>query len=262
MGNVERYGLLALFVLCALIVGVGIFGKDGTTVPDFERAKLERQVQPVPPEVLAKSNPRDGWEDTTNRKGSVDLNEGDDLRPVREDPAFDNVRGSSSLGEDHSGRKASFVPLDVPAKDTPNKIDTPLNVKTATREYVVKAGESYWVIAKNELGSPSAKNIELLRRLNPQYGETLPRNAKLVLPATAALTVSGGDTPQKQQDKPAAAGTVEYRVQKGDSLWKIAQKQLGSGTKENIDRIRRANPSLVGDRVDAGMAILLPLSSR
>ena len=60
MGNVERYGLLALFVLCALIVGVGIFGKDGTTVPEFERAKLREGVRPVPPDTRKST----GWQES------------------------------------------------------------------------------------------------------------------------------------------------------------------------------------------------------
>ena len=55
----------------------------------------------------------------------------------------------------------------------------------------------------------------------------------LSLTAALALSLAG----------PASAAS--YTVQKGDSLWKIAQEQLGSGTQWN--RIYEANKSAIRD---------------
>ena len=44
MGFVERYGLVVLFVLCALIVGVGIFADDGALSHAKETDQRARHV--------------------------------------------------------------------------------------------------------------------------------------------------------------------------------------------------------------------------
>ena len=55
---------------------------------------------------------------------------------------------------------------------------------------------------------------------------------------------------------PATASNKKYTVQKGDTLWSIAQKNYGDG--KQYKKIVSANPSIKGERVLAGQTITLP----
>ena len=55
---------------------------------------------------------------------------------------------------------------------------------------------------------------------------------------------------------PASASNKKYTVQKGDTLWSIAQKNYGDG--KQYKKIVSANPSIKGERVLAGQTITLP----
>jgi nucleoid-associated protein YgaU len=71
--------------------------------------------------------------------------------------------------------------------------------------------------------------------------------------------------PQKPQ-RPAAlasGGMKQYTVEPGDSLSRIAQRQMGANTKANRDAIVKANPSLQADpdRVIIGQTYNIPLTA-
>ena len=57
MLKIERYGLLALFALCALILGVGVFGGDGSEAawkPEMPpNSKAAGQLQETMAELFA-----------------------------------------------------------------------------------------------------------------------------------------------------------------------------------------------------------------
>ncbi len=53
------------------------------------------------------------------------------------------------------------------------------------------------------------------------------------------------------------AGTIEYVVEPGDSLWKIARKHYGDGDiKRIVDIILAANPTVDADHIKAGITVL------
>jgi nucleoid-associated protein YgaU len=53
----------------------------------------------------------------------------------------------------------------------------------------------------------------------------------------------------------AFVGSSVYIVQRGDNVWKIAEEQLGDGTR--CDEISTLN-TLVSNRIQVGMELLLP----
>ena len=55
---------------------------------------------------------------------------------------------------------------------------------------------------------------------------------------------------------PAAAGGASYKVQKGDTLWKIASSQYGDG--KQWQKICSANPGLTPETLKAGQTITIP----
>ncbi len=73
---------------------------------------------------------------------------------------------------------------------------------------------------------------------------------------TAAVERPPADARPAERRPPPGART--YRVQRGDSLWSIAQKVYGDANR-NVD-IRNANPGLIGpnDRLREGVVLILP----
>lgn len=128
------------------------------------------------------------------------------------------------------------TPLPEPTK-APQAIATPSerSVQTArprvsnaqTRSYTVKRGDSLWLISWKVLGDPN--RWDELAELNPQL-----ENPRLIYPGMRLAIPTGISAP----------GT--YHVQRGDSLWKIAEKTLGNGSRwreiYNINRPMVRNP--------------------
>lgn len=88
-------------------------------------------------------------------------------------------------------------------------------------EYTVQRGDTLWKIAQAQLGSGS--RYREIMELNGLTSEALTPGQVLRIPGSGS---GGSSTPS------APAPTYrEYTVQRGDSLWKIAQTQLGSGSR-------------------------------
>jgi len=107
----------------------------------------------------------------------------------------------------------------------------------------VKPGDSLWKLAASHLGD--GHRWQELLRLNPGLGnpELLEVGSQIVVPASLA---------------PSRAVT-QYTVRHGDTLWTIAQTQLGHGTAWSC--IAHANPDLRDENViQEGQVLLLPTS--
>ena len=115
---------------------------------------------------------------------------------------------------------------------------------TGPRIHVVRSGESFWTIAKNEYGNPSYYSH--LARANPKVDPsklkagmriTIPSKDDVVPRTIMTSTLMSGE-PQTIDE------TRQYRVQKGDSLSMIAKKLYGRP--DMADRIYQANRDVIG----------------
>jgi len=107
----------------------------------------------------------------------------------------------------------------------------------------VKPGDSLWKLAASHLGD--GHRWQELLRLNPGLGnpELLEVGSQIVVPASLA----------------ASRAVTQYTVRHGDTLWTIAQTQLGHGTAWSC--IAHANPDLRDENViQEGQVLLLPTS--
>jgi len=135
---------------------------------------------------------------------------------------------------------------------------------TAAHTYVVKKGDSLWKISK-------AENIsvgELSRANNLTKTSTLKVGQKLTVPvmakaektniATASMVPTPADATTVSPTTSAVtadAGTGNYTVKSGDSLWKIARLQNVS-----VTAIKQAN-SLSSDSLKVGQKLHIPTAT-
>lgn len=110
---------------------------------------------------------------------------------------------------------------------------------TGYETYTVKKGDTLWRIAQKQLGSGSRyKTIMQLNGLSSdklKVGQVLKIKGKTAQAQTAAYTT--------------------YTVKKGDTLWRIAQKQLGKGNRYR--EIMIAN-GLTSDKLKVGQILKIP----
>ncbi|PYT70150.1 MAG: hypothetical protein DMG39_16580 [Acidobacteria bacterium] len=139
----------------------------------------------------------------------------------------------------------------VPAPRTPRVLPAPPSARVAPAPaisgkltvVIVKPGDSLWKFAASRLGD--GRRWQELLSLNPGLSDpnVLKVGSEIVLPSSFAPP----RTPTK------------YAVRHGDTLWTIAQTQLGTGTAWAC--IAKANPDLLdANRIDPSKALLLPSS--
>ena len=112
----------------------------------------------------------------------------------------------------------------------------------AARTYVVKAGDSFWKIAKEQLGD-GMRYQELASYNKLRVDDVIYPGQVLKLPNASSST-------------PAAR---TYVVKAGDSFWKIADEQLGDGTR--YQELASYNKLDVSDVIYPGQVLKLPNSS-
>jgi nucleoid-associated protein YgaU len=138
-------------------------------------------------------------------------------------------------------------------------------------EYRVKEGDILWSIAESQLGNGA--HWQLIFEANKEVLKDNPNRLKtgmvLSIPPKPekkekpAVDLKGGKKPElKEEPVPAElAGKRTYRIKSGDSLWKIAEKELGNGMK--MDKIWEANKGRLKSKTDltVGTLIVLPEES-
>jgi nucleoid-associated protein YgaU len=102
---------------------------------------------------------------------------------------------------------------------------------------------------------PATPSI-LIQPMHPHVPPTLTRSNIFVKPVSPAATVR----PSKPQRAPSPATTATQKtvsVQSGDSLWKLAQENLGRG--QRWSELLAANPNIVNpNQIGAGTQLHLP----
>jgi nucleoid-associated protein YgaU len=241
MQPIERYGLVALLFLVVTVVAVVLWDKKS----DKDKAKL---AQTAPGTTLVQPQP-----------GAPELGSAQPTAPL------------GAPGKDLAQPTLAPAPAPNPTQ-APTSVTTPTLIAdpqdafathapasaAAATTYQVKRGDTLSSIAKSALGAAS-RYPEILA-LNPgldpnrmKIGQTiaLPNSsdARAVL-ASAPSTASAS--------KLSAPGT-SYKVRRGDSLWTIAQAQLGDG--DRYTEIAALNPRIDPQRLVVGTELRLPATS-
>jgi LysM repeat protein len=130
---------------------------------------------------------------------------------------------------------AVSTPAPAPATDASSTTGTVQEAPAAAQTYTVRSGDSLWAIAEHSLGDGARwPEIYELNHDRPQPGGYTVGQRDGIDPGMVL------EIPAHATAAPAAAGEHERTVERGDTLWSIAQDELGSGTRytEIVDASR------------------------
>jgi nucleoid-associated protein YgaU len=150
----------------------------------------------------------------------------------------------------------------------------PENTAAKVRQVKAEEGDTVSKLAAKYMGGNTRTNRDAIIKANPTVGPdgskvftgrmyTIPGVDAPLAKAAPAPVAPANNTPQppsQAKSEPAAAppGTTWYTVKENDNLWKIANEQLGSGTRWM--EIKELN-SLKSDEVRVNMRLKLPAKS-
>ena len=144
------------------------------------------------------------------------------------------------------------IPVIAAAPVTPKGGEVPPSTNPGERTYKVKKGDTYYVIAKRELGS--ASHWKELQKLNGVASEDLREGQVIKLPA--------GKTIDDKPLAPVAPGASDggsskvHVVAAGETLSDISKKHYGTTTKWR--EIVKANPGVDPEGLKVGDKLVLP----
>jgi nucleoid-associated protein YgaU len=224
MGNFEKLGVLVIIILAVVIVVVLI--GDG---PDdgLEPEKGEAPAQLVNPEIRHPEVARGP------------------------DPAYEPERRT---GEDPLGsRPWPDPPLGNGPEVEPEPEPDPEPV-VEDLDHTFRKGETPYSLSVRYYGN--GKHYREILEANPGLNPTaIPVGKVIRIPHPSKVL---GEATEAPPETPADNSEI-YVVQKGDSLWKIAVKTLGSGPAHR--RIHQANLDVLGadgNRLSPGMRLRIP----
>ncbi len=207
MGNVEKYGLLALFVLCALIVGVGVFGDDGKADGFVPGEKPPADLARVEPGVAVQPDSADRLASSGEQLEQVPPRQ---RRSTFPDELW-RAQTPTLLEDDPTVHSKASATSHTPSQPRPKK--------RAARQIKVRSGDTLLKIAKRELGS--SRQWRRIARANPHVNpDRLKIGAFLTIPdaVTAHATTKSKGAAHK------GTSPRVYRVRKGDTLEHIAKR--------------------------------------
>ncbi|MCC7015282.1 MAG: LysM peptidoglycan-binding domain-containing protein [Planctomycetes bacterium] len=291
MQKIERYGVIALVVLLVTILAVSLWGESGWNWKFWEkdankpevasvdatrprrgpRAALEQQntgalplgsAVPSPAPVQLQQEPVNGVVAVPGTQlGAQNASANGTAQDPRATttPVAMQAPGAipTPLGGTNPTGQGAQPALPVQDQTHPVVRNQPAPIVAPTpqsgaRTYVVRAGDTLGGIASRELGS-SARWTEI-QALNGNLDPKKVREGmKLQLPAGARVATN---ETKKDAPKKSAAGNKTYVVKSGDTLSKIAARELGDGDRWN--EIKALNPGMDPQKLKVGQSIVLP----
>ncbi|MCY3000511.1 MAG: LysM peptidoglycan-binding domain-containing protein [Planctomycetota bacterium] len=283
MQKIERYGVIALVVLLVTILAVSLWGEGGSSWKFWEKkdaeasAKKDEAPKYVPPTDPFGQLPTAGQlptEGTSELPGAIPTPglTGSGAVDPRLDPTMVNHGSVADLPHDMQTGTHGFVPQNGGAPIvTPvggSSMTTPVPTPTTTpgvperrtppvvagaRTYTVKQGDTLGGIAARELGS-ATRWTEIQKANDNLAPEKLRVGMTINLPASSGK-VAKNDERKPSQPKRATGGRT-YVVRNGDSLSRIAARELGEAGRWT--EIRDMNPGLDPNRLKVGASIQIP----
>lgn len=126
------------------------------------------------------------------------------------------------------------------------------------RTYIVQEGDSFAAIARREYGRTSlGERLAAYNGVNPR---NLRAGASIRLPAAEDLDPRMASA-QTNSDAPRTPSAREYTVRRGDSLFAIAERELGRGSR--WEELKRFNEDVLKgrDALTPGMQIRIPVDA-
>lgn len=276
MQPIERYGVIALLSLVVIIAAVVMWDQaeaapivhagNGDVVAANEAANdraaanrityqsSQQQPKPKPETALPIKQPEfeaKAWgQPETNERTLLMERLAQAERELEQQAAEKALKAPTNelaggLLEPKGEREVPEQPREQKAKK---------EIASPARTYVVKSGDTLGQIAVDQLGS--YKHLAALQASNPKVTASGMRvGARLELPDVGSAPVQGSSV-AKAESKPSGTKATGYQVSEGDSLWGIAEQQLGSGLRWK--EIVALNPKLNPDALVKGQHIKLP----
>jgi len=240
MGNVEKWVVLGVL---ALIVGILVVSlnvddplkKDKVVLAGSSDKPAVAASEPSKPATAKAETPKsEGLPPTAQAPGSALLSTSVDTSAATAHPMQTNGLPSGSILKTIDGLQESYM--------------------TDAMFYTWKTGDTFPGLAQRFYGDPS--RLAILKRINEGRTEVQPGERVLIplydldavqapsvglaTPATKPGSSTGAriDAPKKTEIAPAALATSTsgprvHIVKDGESLWKIAKQELGSGARWN-----------------------------
>jgi len=273
-------GLVFIFIIAFIINGLPSFWNktDGNELTvAMENAQDDSMGLGVNERKAGEAIERIELVTAANTNPSVQVQAESDVRFATDLPEYaPNTSGNMEL-------QPVTVAQALPPQSAEQAAETIIAPKVEQKTYTVCAGDSLYVIAKRFYGVAQANKkstLDMIFRANRNIlksPDELKIGQKLVIPAlssgkltnkspaenvttvTEQAPQTSGTAQQFAADNNTTVQTRDYVVQDGDSLWKIAAKQLGNGSK--YEEIMALNGDVLknSDDLAVGMHLKLPV---
>jgi|GEM_PF-3831004 len=247
MENAGKNNRAILAIIIIVILAVIVFWGTGKKVKpvDFDTDPFaDNTQQPIPVEINHRQQ---------------------DLDSVTK-PVASEIDASASVIEENV-----ILPEEGMNPDMPIVEEKQVNAQEESAEtayYIVKKGDNLSKIALRQLGS--AKKWKEIFKINKTLLHNNPAGLKIGMKLTLPSDISVKDVAKIRLEsikvkktsndiKKQNPTTISYKVKKGDSLYKIAQKLYGKGSAWK--QILNANKSLVGSngqKLATGQLLVIP----
>ena len=240
MGQLERYGLYVLCLVIFLILGVAIWGSD----PQELRSGYTLATVGSESEVKTPDSYRSDVTTYAKAQAKKATTKHEAARQAMFEPApvVDPVVAPVMVPAD---------PVVVPAPIVETKkADKPV-VIVAAKYHTIAEGDNFSSLARHYL-----KDKNLYHRIaaaNPKL------NPRILKPGTRIVIPARTEPAAGARSSSSVVAGKTYKVMKGDSPWRIAEKYVGAG-KANayMQRIIKLNNIKNPQRLPAGTILTLP----